>query len=99
MRVVDVVKLDDPLIADEVLVIEGLRIASAPLEQRAFGTALSGATAAHRTPAFPFIQARNDLDALRAHLNSYRDQPHALRVYTKELERFRCRGCLSAASR
>jgi integrase len=87
-RVVDDVELDDPLAADEVVIIDGPRSALAPLERMAFGTALSGATAANRSAAFPFIQARNDLDAVRSYLNRYRDQPHTLRVYTKELERF-----------
>ncbi|WP_347232549.1 phage integrase family protein [Paraburkholderia sp. RAU2J] len=87
-RIVDDVELDDPLIATEVVVIDGPRSALAPLERMAFGTALSGAMGANRSAVFPFTQARNDLDAVRAYLNHYRDQPQTLRVYTKELGRF-----------
>ena len=32
--------------------------------------------------------ARHDLEAARAYLNRYRDQPKTLRAYTKEVERF-----------
>jgi hypothetical protein len=37
---------------------------------------------------FAFVRARNDLEAVRAYLHQYRDQPKTLRAYTKELERF-----------
>ncbi len=49
--------------------------------------ALSGANGENRSSAFCYIQARHDLDAVRAYLNRYRDQPKTLRAYTKELER------------
>lgn len=82
------IELADPLEAAEVVLIDGPRGALVPLERMAVGAALSGATGANRGAAFPFIQARNDLDAVRAYLNRYRDQPKTLRAYTKELERF-----------
>ena len=50
--------------------------------------ALSGADGENRSTAFCYIQANHDLDAVRAYLNRYRDQPKTLRAYTKELERF-----------
>ena len=50
--------------------------------------ALSGADGENRSTAFCYIQAQHDLDAVRAYLNRYRDQPKTLRAYTKELERF-----------
>ena len=50
--------------------------------------ALSGANGENRSTAFCYIQAQHDLDAVRAYLNRYRDQPKTLRAYTKELERF-----------
>ena len=47
-----------------------------------------GPTGENRAAAFCYIQANHDLDAVRAYLNRYRDQPKTLRAYTKELERF-----------
>jgi len=59
-----------------------------PLERMALLAPLSGADGANRSTAFAYIHARNDLDAVRAYLYQYRDQPKTLRAYTKELERF-----------
>ncbi|WP_350029626.1 hypothetical protein [Caballeronia sp. ATUFL_M1_KS5A] len=50
--------------------------------------ALSGAQGENRSTAFCYVQANHDLDAVRAYLNRFRDQPKTLRAYTKELERF-----------
>jgi len=50
--------------------------------------ALSGAAGENRSIAFCYIQARHDLEVVRAYLNKYRDQPKTLRAYTKEVERF-----------
>ncbi|BCZ85749.1 hypothetical protein PTKU64_94240 (plasmid) [Paraburkholderia terrae] len=64
------------------------RLTLAPLERLAVPHALSGANGENRSAAFCYIQAKHDLDAVRAYLNRYRDQPKTLRAYTKELERF-----------
>ncbi|SAK70251.1 integrase [Caballeronia glebae] len=68
------------------------RLTLAPLERVAVPHALSGADGPYRgenrATAFCYIQANHDLDAVRAYLNRYRDQPKTLRAYTKELERF-----------
>jgi integrase len=64
------------------------RLTLAPLERLAVPHALSGAHGENRATAFCYIQANHDLDAVRAYLNRYRDQPKTLRAYTKELERF-----------
>jgi integrase len=64
------------------------RLTLAPLERLAVPHALSGAHGENRATAFCYIQASHDLDAVRAYLNRYRDQPKTLRAYTKELERF-----------
>ncbi|BBQ03407.1 hypothetical protein BSFA1_85350 (plasmid) [Burkholderia sp. SFA1] len=89
-----------PLIADELVEVvpdfaseqgEGRqpsRLTLAPLERLAVPHALSGAAGENRCTAFCYIQAKHDLDAVRAYLNRYRDQPKTLRAYTKELERF-----------
>jgi integrase len=64
----------------------------APLERMAVPHTLSGGEGLHRgenrSIAFCYIQARHDLEAVRAYLNKYRDQPKTLRAYTKEVERF-----------
>lgn len=49
---------------------------------------LSGTDGANRAPAFCFISARNDLEAVNAYLNRYKGQSHTERSYRKELERF-----------
>ncbi|MDR5763137.1 site-specific integrase [Caballeronia sp. LZ035] len=64
------------------------RLVLAPLERLAVPHALSGAHGENRSTAFCYIQANHDLDAVRAYLNRFRDQPKTLRAYTKELERF-----------
>lgn len=64
------------------------RLTLAPLERLAVPHALSGAHGGNRATAFCYIQAKHDLDAVRAYLNRFRDQPKTLRAYTKELERF-----------
>jgi integrase len=89
-----------PLVADELVEVvpdfaseqaEGRqpsRLTLAPLERLAVPRTLSGAAGENRSTAFCYIQANHDLDAVRAYLNRFRDQPKTLRAYTKELERF-----------
>ncbi|SAL49335.1 integrase [Caballeronia concitans] len=64
------------------------RLTLAPLERLAVPHALSGAHGENRSTVFCYIQANHDLEAVRAYLNRFRDQPKTLRAYTKELERF-----------
>ena len=49
---------------------------------------LSGTDGVNRSPAFCFISARNDLEAINSFLNRYKGQGHTERAYRKELERF-----------
>jgi site-specific recombinase XerD len=49
---------------------------------------LAGTDGANRSPAFCFISARNDLEAIQCYLARFAGQMHTLRAYTKELERF-----------
>lgn len=49
---------------------------------------LDGTRGANRNHAFCLISARNDLEAVHAYLDRYRDQPKTYRSYQKELERF-----------
>ncbi|GAB5101385.1 phage integrase family protein [Caballeronia sp. HLA56] len=85
-----------PLVADELVEVVpdfasercNGRLTLAPLERLAVPHALSGAAGENRSTAFCYIQANHDLDAVRAYLNRFRDQPKTLRAYTKELERF-----------
>ncbi|MCY0386567.1 site-specific integrase [Robbsia sp. Bb-Pol-6] len=61
----------------------------APLERmQVHDESLSGRHGLNRATAFPYIAAQHDLEAVRAYLHLYRDQPKTLRAYTKELERF-----------
>lgn len=64
------------------------RLTLAPLERLAVPHARSRAESENRSSALCYIQARHDLEAVRAHPNRYRDQPKTLRAYTEELERF-----------
>ncbi|WP_319002040.1 phage integrase family protein [Burkholderia contaminans] len=59
----------------------------APLERMAVPHALSGAAGTNRAPGLCYLHASHDLDALRAYLARYVDQPATLRAYTRELER------------
>lgn len=85
-----------PLVADELVEVvpdfaseqKSGRLTLAPLERLVVPHALSGAHGENRSTAFCYIQADHDLDAVRAYLNRFRDQPKTLRAYTKELERF-----------
>ncbi|MDR5785225.1 site-specific integrase [Caballeronia sp. LP003] len=89
-----------PLVADELVEVvpdfaperskggQPGRLTLAPLERLAVPHSLSGAAGENRSTAFCYIQANHDLDAVRAYLNRFRDQPKTLRAYTKELERF-----------
>ncbi|MDQ7982453.1 site-specific integrase [Paraburkholderia sp. SARCC-3016] len=79
-----------PFTADdsEIIEIGGSHATLVPLERMALRAALSGAVGENRSAAFAYIYARNDLEAVRAYLYRYRDQPKTLRAYTKELERF-----------
>lgn len=49
---------------------------------------LDGTMGANRCHSFCLISARNDLEAVHAYLDRYRDQPKTYRSYQKELERF-----------
>jgi site-specific recombinase XerD len=56
------------------------RIASVPSD-------LDGSQGVNRGQAFCLIQARNDLQAVQDYLHRYRQAPHTLRAYQRELER------------
>ncbi|SAL82605.1 integrase [Caballeronia terrestris] len=56
------------------------RLTLAPLERLSVPHALSGAAGENRATAFCYIQANHDLDAVRAYLNRYREQPKTLRA-------------------
>ena len=60
----------------------------APLGTFQLPTWLSGRDGANRSPAFCFISARSDLEAINSYLNRYEGQHHTQRAYRKELERF-----------
>ncbi|WP_246258025.1 phage integrase family protein [Pararobbsia alpina] len=90
LRVAADVDLDDPLAAsaDQLVLIDGGGSMLAPLERVSLRRELSGADGANRSAAFCYVAARHDLEAVRAYLHQYREQPKTLRAYTKELERF-----------
>jgi len=62
--------------------------AIAPLGTFALPSHLDGAHGFNRAPAFCFISARNDLEAINCYLARYEGQEHTQRAYRKELERF-----------
>lgn len=80
----------EPFKANDSQVVEigGIHQTLVPLERMALRASLSGVDGINRAPMFAYIHARNDLDAVRAYLHQYRDQPKTLRSYTKEVERF-----------
>lgn len=60
----------------------------APLERITLPYALDGSHGYNRAQGFSFIQANNDLDAIRAYLARYEPDGHTLKKYQKELERY-----------
>ncbi|AQH05247.1 integrase (plasmid) [Burkholderia sp. KK1] len=84
------VSLDDPFSAPEgeLVTINTDSGVLAPLERVRLPSELSGAGGLNRHASFPYITAHNDLEAVRAYLHRYREQPKTLRAYTKEMERF-----------
>lgn len=90
LRVEADVDLVDPLAAadTEIVAVGGASGVLAPLERMALREVLNGSAGLNRAVAFPYIQARDDLGAVRTWLHLYRDRPKTLRAYTKEVERF-----------
>lgn len=62
--------------------------AIAPLGTFTLPSHLDGVRGFNRAPAFCFISARNDLEAINCYLARYEGQAHTQRAYRKELERF-----------
>ncbi len=60
----------------------------APLGRFALPAELDGSAGVNRGLHFCFITATNDLQAIECYLARFEDQPHTLRAYRKELERF-----------
>lgn len=60
----------------------------APLGRFTTSALYDGSQGINRASQFCFIQAKNDLEAVEFYLSRYVDQPHTLRAYRKELERF-----------
>jgi site-specific recombinase XerD len=60
-----------------------------PLERiAALPSHLDGHAGLNRSPVFSYIAAHNDLEAVRAYILKFRNQPHTARAYQRELERF-----------
>lgn len=60
----------------------------APIDSITTTTQYDGSQGVNRSPAYCYISASNDLEAIKCYLLRYADQKHALRAYKKELERF-----------
>ena len=59
-----------------------------PLERiSALPSQLDGSKGVNRADLFCYLQAKNDLDAIRAYLSGFRGQEHTFRAYQRELER------------
>jgi integrase len=81
----------DPLRVNDAQVVEigGNRRRPVPLERMTvLRVELTGEQGCNRSPLFPYIHARDDLGAVRAYLNQFRERPKTQRSYTRELERF-----------
>lgn len=64
------------------------RFGIVPLDALLVPSSLSGAHGVFRTRMPNTLGAHDDLGAVRAWLNKYRERPHTLRSYRKEVERF-----------
>jgi site-specific recombinase XerD len=59
-----------------------------PLERiSALPSMLDGSKGDNRAELFCYLQAKNDLEAIRAYLSGFKDQEHTHRAYQRELER------------
>lgn len=70
------------------VVIEPETSLLAPLERMALVNTLDGSSGFNRPTSRPLIDARNDLEAIRAYLYKHRENGKTHRAYQKELERF-----------
>ena len=60
-----------------------------PLDRiAALPSSLDGHNGINRSPVFSYLSAKNDLEAVRAYVQKFRNQPHTARAYLRELERF-----------
>lgn len=84
----DDVDVADPLVASPAMLVD-LRVGQlVPIHRLRIPHALSGECGANRAPAFPYICAQRDLDAVFAWLHRYDGQQATQRAYWRELERF-----------
>lgn len=60
----------------------------APIHRLEAPSWLDGSEGINRDTRFNYIGASNDLEAINNYLHRFRDRPHTLRAYTKEIERF-----------
>lgn len=60
----------------------------APIDRLTVPEWLDGSRGINRDTRFNYINAVNDLQAINSYLHRFRDRPHTLRAYTKEIERF-----------
>ncbi|TDK59212.1 phage integrase family protein [Sapientia aquatica] len=60
----------------------------APIDRITTTSQYDGSAGVNRSPAYCYISANNDLEAIKCYLLRFADQKHALRAYKKELERF-----------
>lgn len=72
----------------KVIVRPGIDGPMAPIDRLAAPSWLDGSEGINRDTRFNYIGAANDLEAINNYLYRFRDRPHTLRAYTKELERF-----------
>ena len=66
-------------------------LASAPLPLERISSLpsdLDGHNGSNRSPVFSYLTAKNDLEAVRAYIQKFKAQPHTVRAYQRELERF-----------
>lgn len=79
---------EDVVDAHSFVVISPGTTALAPLERMLLTASLNGEAGLNRHPARPLIEARHDLDLVRAFLYKHRENDKTYRAYQKELERF-----------
>jgi site-specific recombinase XerD len=78
----------DPLVAAPDMRVAPRRDQLVPIHRLQMPQDLAGVRGANRAPAFPYIAAAHDLDAVFAFLHRYDGQLATQRAYSRELERF-----------
>lgn len=77
-----------PVVSSDMVLVRPGTSVFVPLERMGVVSELDGSQGRNRNNAFCFVAASNDLQAIQAYLNRFRERPKTYLAYQRELERF-----------